>query len=108
MKIEFTGRQTGVPTGVRRLAERKLQKLAKLLPSITRAHVILTADKHRQVAEVGLHSRRLDLTAVEVSTNPRLSVSRAVEKLLRQAQKRRARRRERKGALSPRLVVPEA
>jgi ribosome hibernation promoting factor len=106
MKIEFTGRQTEVPNEVRRLVERKLQKVAKLLPSVTRAHVILTSEKHRQVAEIGLHSRQLDLSAVEVSTNPRLSVSRAFDKLLRQAQKQRARRRERKGGSSPRLSVP--
>jgi putative sigma-54 modulation protein len=106
MKIEFTGRQTEVPDEVRRLAERKLQKVGKLLPSLTRAHVILSADKHRQVAEVSVHSRHLDLTAVEVTTNPRLSVAGAVDKLLRQAQRQRARRRERKGSASPRLVSP--
>jgi putative sigma-54 modulation protein len=102
MKIEFTGRQTEVPPELRRLAERKLHKLARLLPSITRAHVILSSEKHRQVAEVELHSRQLDLSALEVSTNARLSVARAVDKLLRQAQKQRARRRQRKGAASPR------
>jgi putative sigma-54 modulation protein len=106
MKIEFTGRQTGVPDEVRRLAERKLQKVGKLLPSVTRAHVILSADKHRQVAEVSVHSRQLDLAAVETTTDPRLSVSGAIEKLLRQAQRQRAKRRERKGAASPRLAVP--
>ena len=105
MKIEFTGRQTGVPDEVRRLAERKLQKVQKLLPSLTRAHVILSADKHRQVAEVSVHSRQLDLAAVEVTTDPRLSVSGAIEKLLRQAQRQRAKRRERKGAASPRLAA---
>ena len=104
MKIEFTGRQTGVPDEVRRLAERKLQKVGKLLPTLTRAHVILSADKHRQVAEVSVHSRQLDLAAVEVTTDPRLSVSGAIDKLLRQAQRQRAKRRERKGAASPRLV----
>ncbi len=109
MKIEFTGRQTGVPDEVRRLAERKLLKVEKLLPSLTRAHVILSADKHRQVAEVSVHSRQLDLAAVDVSNDLRLSVSGAIEKLLRQAQRQRARRRERKGAASPRLtpVAPE-
>jgi ribosome hibernation promoting factor len=109
MKIEFTGRQTGVPDEVRQLAERKLSKVGKLLPSLTRAHVILSADKHRQVAEVSVHSRQLDLTAVDVSNDPRLSVSGAIEKLLRQAQRQRAKRRERKGAESPRLtpVAPE-
>jgi len=106
MKIEFTGRQTAVPDDVRRLAEQKLQKVGKLLPSVTRAHVILSADKHRQVAEVSVHSRHLDLAAVEVTTHPRLSVAGAIDKLLRQAQRQRAKRRERKGAASPRLAAP--
>jgi putative sigma-54 modulation protein len=104
MKIEFTGRQTEIPDEVRRLAERKLQKVGKLLPAVTRAHVILAADKHRRVAEVSVHSRQLDLAAVEVTTNPRLSVSGAIEKLLRQAQRQRAKRRSRKGAATPRVA----
>jgi putative sigma-54 modulation protein len=106
MKIEFTGRQTEVSDEVRRLAERKLSKVWKLLPSLTRAHVILSADKHRQVAEVSVHSRQLDLAAVEVTTSPRLSVAGALDKLLRQAQRQRAKRRERKGSASPRLAPP--
>jgi putative sigma-54 modulation protein len=102
MKIEFTGRQTEIPREVRRLAERKLGKVAKVLPGLTRAHVILTADKHRQIAEVSAHSRNLDLTAVEESTNPRLSVSNAMDKLLRQAQRQQQKRRGRKGASTAR------
>ena len=108
MKIEFTGRQTEIPDEIRRLAERKLSKLGKLLPAVTRAHVVLAADKHRRVAEVSVHSRLVDLTAVEVTTNPRLSVAGAIDKLLRQAQRQRAKRRERKGAVSPRLAPPAA
>ena len=106
MKIEFTGRQTEISNEVRRLAERKLQKVTRVLPRMTRAHVILTADKHRQVAEVSVHSRNLDLSAVEVSTNPRLSVSNAMDKLLRQAQRQRAKQRDRKGAGSARRPAP--
>jgi putative sigma-54 modulation protein len=108
MKIEFTGRQTAVPDELRRLAERKLQKLGKLLPAVTRAHVILAVDKHRQVAEVSVHSRHMDLAAVEVSANPRLSVAGAIEKLVRQALRQQAKRRERKGAATPRRTVPPA
>ncbi len=104
MKIEFTGRQTEIPDELRRLAERKLDKLGRLLPAITRAHVILTADKHRQLAEVSVHSRQLDLAALEVSDNPRLSISNAIEKLLRQAERQRSKRRVRKGAASPRRL----
>ncbi len=102
MKIEFTGRQTGIPDELRRLAERKLLKVGRLLPAVTRAHVILAVDKHRQVAEVSVHSRHLDLAAVGMSTNPRLAVTGAIDKLLRQAQRQQAKRRHRKGALTPR------
>jgi putative sigma-54 modulation protein len=106
MKIEFTGRQTEIPDEVRRLAERRLAKLARLLPKLSHAHVILTADKHRQVAEVSLRSRQLDLAAVGVTTSSRLSVATAFDKLLRQVERQRSKRNVRKGAASPRL--PEA
>ncbi len=106
MKIEFTGRQTEIPDELRRLAEHKLAKLGRLLPKVTHAHVILTADKHRQVAEVSLHSRQLDLAAVGVTTSPRLSVASAFDKLLRQAERQRSKRHARKGAASPRRPEP--
>lgn len=106
MKIEYTGRQTEISKEIQRLAERKLLKVKKALPRMTRAHVILTADKHRQIAEVSVHSRNLDLSAEEVSTNPRLSVSGAMDKLLRQAQRQQAKRRDRKGAGSARRPQP--
>ena len=102
MKIEFTSRQTEISKEVRRLAERKLEKIARLLPRMTRAHVILTAGKHRREAEVSVHSRNLDLSAVEVTTNPRVSVSKAMDKLLRQAQRHRAKQRDHRGATAAR------
>ena len=108
MKIEFTGRQTEISDELRRLSERKLGKLGKLLPSVTRAHVILSADKRRCVAEVSLHSRQLDLAAVEVSGDFRLSIAGAIEKLKRQAERQRTKRRVRKGAVSPRLAAVSA
>ncbi len=108
MKIEFTGRQTEVPAAARRVAERKLAKLGRLLPSLTRAHVILSAERHRQVAEVSVHSRHLDLAAVEATPDAAVSVANAIEKLMRQAEKQRTRIRERKGAASPRLLPAPA
>lgn len=106
MKIEYTGRQMEISKDLQRLAERKLEKVAKALPRATRAHVILTADKHRMIAEVSVHARNLDLSAVGESSNRRLSVSTAMDKLLRQAQRQQAKRRDRKGASSARRPVP--
>jgi putative sigma-54 modulation protein len=94
MRIEFTGRQTEIPERLRALAERKLHKLARRLRGMTHARVMLGADKHRQVAEVTLHSRNLDLAATEVGTELRTALLAAIEKLERQALRRAERRRE--------------
>jgi putative sigma-54 modulation protein len=96
MTIEFTGRQTEVPPQIRSLAERKLGKLGKVLRGITHAHLILTSDKHRQIAEVSVHSRHLDLTAAEESGDLAVSVSSVLDKLIRQAQRHQGKRQERK------------
>ncbi|MGE5127728.1 MAG: ribosome hibernation-promoting factor, HPF/YfiA family, partial [Betaproteobacteria bacterium] len=108
MRIDFTARQTEISAELRRLAERKLEKLGRLLPGVTRAHVTLAADRHRQLAEVSVHSRQLDLSAEETSSNARRSLAGAIDKLLRQADKQRTRRRPRKGAESPRLAPAAA
>ena len=96
MRVEYTGRHMDVPDEVRRLAERKLRKLAKLLPGITDVHVILTREKRRQGAEVTVHSRRLDLAATEESSDVGLSLSTVMDKLIHQAERRMGKLRERK------------
>ena len=96
MRIEYTGRQTEVPPQVRALAERKLRKLAKVLHGINHVHVILTADKHRQTAEVGVHSRHLTLTATEETGDLAVSLANVIDKLTRQAQRHMGKRQERK------------
>jgi putative sigma-54 modulation protein len=96
MRIEFTGRQTEVVPAYRVLAERKLKKLAKVLPRITDVHVILSADKHRQMAEVSVHSSHLTLTAAEESGDMATSLATVMDKLTRQAQRHLGKLRERK------------
>jgi putative sigma-54 modulation protein len=98
MLIEFTGRRTGVPKELRALAERKLKKISRRLHGITRAHVILTADKHRQIAEVTVQSRRLALAAQGESADLAASLGTVMDRLARQAQRIAARRRARKRA----------
>jgi putative sigma-54 modulation protein len=94
MKIEFTGRQTEVAPKHRALADRKLKKLARVLPGITHVHVILEANKHRQIAEVTVHSRNLNLAATEATSDLGASLGTVIDKLTRQAQRHIGRRRE--------------
>ncbi len=96
MKIEYTGRQTEVPEEIRRIAEKKLRKLERVLRGITHVHVILTVDKHREIAEVTAHSPHLTLAAVEESHDLATSLTLVTEKLIRQAQRHTGKRRERK------------
>jgi putative sigma-54 modulation protein len=106
MKIEFTGRRTDVPEELRKLAERKLAKLGRVLPGVTRAHVVLATDKRRQIAEVSVHSRHLDLQAREASDDLAGSLSAVVEKVTRQATRQMGKRRVVRGRSEPPADAP--
>jgi putative sigma-54 modulation protein len=96
MEVEYTGRQTEVPASVRKVAERKLKKLEKVVGRPLRAHVILTVDRHRQIAEVSVHSPRLELTATEETEDMAASLGLVMDKLLRQAQRHTDKRQSHK------------
>jgi putative sigma-54 modulation protein len=97
MRVQFTGRHMDVPREVRELADRKLRKLARVLPGITRARVIVTPNKHRYLVEVSVHSPHADLTAAEETPDATASLTTAMDEITRQAQRRLARVRHRKG-----------
>jgi len=86
-----------VHDSVRRLGDRKIRKLARILRGITDVHVILTADKRRVQAEVTVHSPHLDLAATEESDDAAVALSTVMDKLTRQAERRVGKQRVRKG-----------
>jgi len=105
MRIEYTGRQLEVTPQLRDLTERKLQKVSKVLHGITHVHVVMSADKHRQIAEVGIQSPRLSLTATEESGDIAASLATVIQKLTRQAQRHVGKLRERKRRAPSRAVA---
>jgi len=96
MEVEYTGRQTEVPAAIRKVAERKLKKLEKMVGRPLRAHVILTVDRHRQIAEVSVHSPRLEMTATEETADMAASLGLVMDKLFRQADKHTGKRQSHK------------
>ena len=104
MVVEFTGRQVEIAPAVRALAERKIGKLCKVLPGVTHVRVVLAADRHRQRAEVSVHSPHLDLVANEAAVDASVAVSTVLDKLTRQAQRHRAKVRRGKGRASVRAT----
>lgn len=96
MRISFTGRQMEITPALRQFTEGRLGKLARLLRGRCDIHVILTAEKHRRIAEITLQFRDHTLVGIEEAVDARRSICGALDKLNRQAVRWLERRRTHK------------
>ena len=94
MVVEFTGRKVEIAAAVRALAERKINKLARVLPGITHVRVILGAEKRRHRAEVTVYSPLADLVANEQADDFATALGAVFDKLTEQVKRVKTRRRE--------------
>ena len=105
MNIDFTGRQMEVGDDLRRYTQGRLRKITRLLGDTYEMHVILTAEKHRRLAEITLKVRDHTLVGIEESGDPRTSLNGALAKLERQAVRLRERKLTRKRRPKPATTV---
>ena len=98
MRLELTGRHVEITPVLRRLVDRKLARLERLLnDSAVSAQVVLTGEKRARRADVTLHTRgEKFLHGVGTSASWETSVSQAVDKLTQQAQRIKGKWQERK------------
>ncbi|MEE9172803.1 MAG: ribosome-associated translation inhibitor RaiA [candidate division NC10 bacterium] len=87
MQISLTGRNLEVTEALRRYAEEKVGRLQKYLEKITSAHIVLSIQKYRQIAEVTLRVRDLTIRGDESTADVYSSIDLVVEKLERQLQR---------------------
>lgn len=85
MQIEYTGRQVTVTRALRTQAEAGIERIAKILGRVTSAHIILSATKYRQTAEVTIKTRLSKIVGVAESTSMECSLRDALEKAETQA-----------------------
>jgi putative sigma-54 modulation protein len=85
MQIEYTGRQVTVTKAHRALADAGIERIAKILGKVTDAHVILSATKYRQTAEVTIKTRLTKIVGVAESPNMESSLREALIKAETQA-----------------------
>jgi len=85
MEIEYTGRQTILTKKLKIQAEAGLASIAKLVGRTASAHVFLTSEKYRRIAEVTLKTRRCNLVANCEATEMEVSLHDALAKLEQQA-----------------------
>jgi putative sigma-54 modulation protein len=97
MPVECTGRQVVITKPLRTLAEEGIERIAKILGRITSAHVVLTAEKYRQIAEVTVKTRACTLVALcESSNSMESALHDALAKAETQATRHKDRQRTRK------------
>lgn len=88
MKIEFTGRNFTVSPAIKKHSQEHFNKLDSILTDATTAHIILSVEKHhRHVAEIIVHWKERELTSTADTTDMYASVTQAINRLHRQAQK---------------------
>lgn len=98
MQVMVTFRHVEPSPGLRRHAEKRVQRIRKFLRDPIEAHVILAVMKHRHVAEVQVSADHLNLTATEETDDLYSAIDLAVTKVERQIDKRVAKRKNHKGA----------
>ncbi|HEY7678824.1 MAG TPA: ribosome-associated translation inhibitor RaiA [Candidatus Methylomirabilis sp.] len=84
MQFTVTGRNIAVTPALRNYAESKLVRLHRFVDALGTAHVVLSVEKHRQVAEVTLTVRDLILRAEESTPDLYASIDLVAAKLERQ------------------------
>ncbi len=102
MQVIISGRGVVIPAAFRARVSQKVQKLARILPKIHEAKVVLSAEKYRRTAEVTLLGKGKVFHSEETAPDLAAAVDLAVDALTRQVRQTKDRLRERKPRVSPR------
>ena len=84
MAVEYTGRQTTVTVKLKKQAEEGLAQIGKLVGRIVSAHIILSVDKYRKIAEVTVKTRTQSLVAECENSEMSVALHDALAKLEQQ------------------------
>lgn len=113
MQIEYTGRQVIITRAFRNQAEAGIERIVKILGRVTSAHVILSATKYRQRAEVTIKTRLSKIVGIAETPNMEASLKDALAKAETQAirarkklQAKKRQPKEEKLTAEPQLLRP--
>ncbi len=106
MRLELTGRHVEITPTLRRLVDRRLAGLKRIMnDGLVSAQVVLTQDKFRCKVEVTLHARgEKFLRGAAATASWDASLSTVADKLEHQAQTLKGKREARKRRMAPRTA----
>jgi putative sigma-54 modulation protein len=93
MNVEYFGKQFEIAPAIRDEVESGLGKLTKILGDTFKSKVILTVEKHRNIAEITVSRRRGHLVGLAEANDMLVAVNQAIEHIEIQALKHNGRRR---------------
>jgi putative sigma-54 modulation protein len=96
MNVEYTGRQFEITTKIKKEVETGLDKLMRILGDPIKSKVILTAEKHRRIAEITVTRRKKSLVGIAESGDIFVAIGQALEHIEKQALKHNGRKRDTK------------
>jgi putative sigma-54 modulation protein len=96
MRISVTFRNKEGESWHREYIDDKLMKLKKYIDNPVEAHVVLSVEKFRNVAEVNLMANGLNVNAKEEAKDMHLAIDNAIEKIERQLKKKKEKIRSQK------------
>jgi putative sigma-54 modulation protein len=85
MIIEYTGRHTTITAKLKSQAEAGMVRIDRVTNRCTSAHVILTEDKYRKIAEVTIQCRGESIVATSEATEMESALHDALHKVELQA-----------------------
>lgn len=94
MHLNITGRNMEVTEPLKEYAREKINKIEKYLDKITSAHIILTVEKYRHIAEMTIHAHGITLKGVEETGDMYSSIDKTIDKIEIQAKKLKDRIKE--------------
>jgi putative sigma-54 modulation protein len=98
MQVMVTFRHVEPSEGLRRYADEKAQRVHKYLRRPIEAHVTLSVEKQRHIAEVQVSANHLNITATEETDDLYSAIDLAMSKIERQVKKHVAKYKDHKGA----------
>lgn len=106
MRFEYTGRHVDVTPGIRKHVKDHFKKLEHIFTdSTTSAHVIIEVEKNRHIGEIVVRWRDHTLTAKETNADMYMALSRAIDKIEKQALKLKKKIIDRKQGARPAAAI---
>ncbi len=97
MKVVVTARHYELEDAVRTHAIERVNKIEKFGHALQDAHVVLEAEKYRQIAEISVQGKQSRYTGRAESTDMRQSIDSACDKVETQIKKHADRAKDHKG-----------